>query len=79
MPRGSPGVLNPLRDTQQDIPACYCERCGGEVYYGETLYIWEGKRICSDCFEAIVSMWLKESPAGVAAALDIETEMVTGA
>lgn len=79
MPRGSPGVLNPLRDTQQDIPACYCKRCGGEVYSWETLYTWGDKRICSDCFEAVVTAWLKEAPKEVAAALDVETETVFGA
>ena len=76
MPRGAPGTLNPLRDIQQDSPACYCKRCGGEVYSGETLYTWEDKRICSDCFEAAVTAWLKEAPGEVAMALDIETEEI---
>ena len=74
MLRGTPGILNPLQDAQQATPACYCERCKGEVYSGETVYAWEGKQICSDCFKAVVTAWLKEAPGAVAAALEIETE-----
>lgn len=76
--RGTPGLLPPLRDTQQDEPACYCERknCGGEVFSGETVYTWQGRRICSDCFKSVVTAWLEEAPHEVAAALDIEMEEV---
>ena len=74
MLRGTTGLHNPTRDIQQDTPACYCKRCKGEVYSGETVYAWEGKQICSDCFKAVVTAWLKEAPREVAAALEIETE-----
>ena len=69
-------LLPPLRDAQQDEPVCHCKRCGGEVYSGETVYTWENKKICSDCFNAVVTAWLEEAPEGIAAALQIETEEV---
>lgn len=65
-----------LRDAQQDTPACYCKRCGGEVYPGETVFTWQDKKICSDCFKSVVTAWLEEAPNEVAAALEIETEEV---
>lgn len=76
MLRGTPGILNPLRDAQQDMPACYCKRCKGEVYSGETVFTWQGKKICSDCIKVVVTAWLEEAPHEVAAALEIETEEV---
>ncbi len=40
-----------LRDKQCDEPAAYCCLCGGEVYREDTLYVWEGRHICSACME----------------------------
>jgi len=74
MPRGTPGILSPLRDIPQDEPACYCERCGGEVYFGETTYAWQDKKLCSDCFKSVVTAWLEEAPKEVADVLGVETE-----
>lgn len=74
MLRGTVGLLPPLRDTQQDEPACYCKHCSGEVYSGETVFTWQDKEICPYCFKSVVTAWLKEAPREVAAALGIEME-----
>ena len=76
MLRGTNGLMAPVRDTQQDEPACYCERCGGEVFSGETVYTWQDKKICSDCFKSVVTAWLEDAPNEVAAALETEMEEV---
>ncbi len=73
MPGATKGLKPPLRDRQQDNVVCWCRRCSGEVYEDETLYIWEGKRICVDCFKSVVTAWVEEAPCEVAAALDIDT------
>ncbi len=70
------GLQLPLRDSQQANVVCWCRRCNGEVYEDETLYIWEGKRICVDCFKAKITSWMEEAPGEVAAALDIDTVTV---
>lgn len=67
-------MRDPMRDIQQDEPACYCKRCGGEVFSGETVFTWQDKKVCSDCFKAVVTAWLEEAPNEVAVALDIEME-----
>lgn len=28
-----------------------CDECGGEIYEGETAFLWEGKTICSYCYK----------------------------
>ena len=76
MLRGTSGLRDPIRDMQQDEPVCYCKRCGGEVYSGETVFTWQDKEICPDCFKSMVTAWLGETPNEVAAALDIEMEEV---
>ena len=62
----------PLRDVQEDRPVCLCQSCGGEVYAGETLFEWSGKRVCVDCFKRNVSLWLELSPEQVANALGFD-------
>lgn len=64
------GLKLPLRDSQEETPVCYCDRCGGEVYREEMLFEWDGKRICTDCFKEKVRLWLELSPQQVARALD---------
>lgn len=27
-----------------------CDRCGGEIYIGETLWRFHGRTVCRDCF-----------------------------
>ena len=73
MLRGTAGLQPALRDTQQDRVVCWCHRCCGEVYEYESMYIWEGKRICVDCFQSVVTAWVTEHPAEVASALDVTT------
>jgi len=71
---GTCGLRPPLRDVQQDPPSGYCEKCRGEIYQGETLYHWDGKRICPDCFDSAVTLWLHTDPKGLAYALGAEVE-----
>ena len=52
----------PLRDSQQEIPVCSCEGCGGEIYREELLYEWQGKWVCVDCFQSEMRGWLFRSP-----------------
>lgn len=40
-----------LRDKQQDPPAAFCDRCGGEQYACDTLYLLGGSRLCGQCVE----------------------------
>ena len=52
----------PLRDVQQDEPVCSCEYCGGEIYREETVFEWQGKWVCVDCFQSELSAWLRHDP-----------------
>lgn len=61
-----------LRDSQEEAPAFFCGSCNGEVYHGELTVLWDGKRLCMDCFKARVKEWLERSPAQVADALGFE-------
>lgn len=58
-----------LRDAQDETPSAYCEACRGEVYREESLFDWDGKQICPDCFKRKVRSWLELSPEQVANAL----------
>lgn len=40
-----------LPDKQQATPFAHCDRCQGEMYKGDTLYIWDGTKICGECME----------------------------
>lgn len=76
MIRGTPGLRLPLADRQEAAPVCLCGRCTGEMYAGEVNYVWQDKRICPDCFKAVVSAWLEEAAQEVACALGVESGMV---
>ena len=65
-----PKLSLPLRDIQNDEPAARCEKCLGEVYAEETMFEWDGRDICVDCFKENVRLWLELSPQQVAGALD---------
>ena len=71
-----PKLKLPLRDSQDESPASLCEECFGEVWSGETLFRWNGKRICEDCFKHKVRSWLELSPRQIANALDFPYESV---
>ena len=64
----------PLRDRQGEKAVLYCAACGGEVYRGEPVFDWEGRRLCVDCFKTRVDAWLESSPVQVAAALGFDCE-----
>lgn len=68
--------LDPLRDLQEEAPAAACERCRGEVYSGETMYLWEGEWLCSDCFKAAVEAMLEGCPSQVALEMGLDTKEV---
>ena len=58
----------PLRDTQQETPAAWCERCRQEVYSGETMYRWEGQWLCPECFRDAVNnadLWTLAADMGL--------------
>ena len=76
MLRGIPGLQRPVEDGQECVPAGVCMRCAGEIYPGETVFAWEGRRVCVDCFRAKVSALLKEAPKEVAQMLGVETREV---
>ena len=40
-----------LLDLQQEPPLAYCDQCESEQYKGDTLYAWEGIKICGECVE----------------------------
>lgn len=69
------GLRSPLTDLQVEEPVCWCGRCKGEVYSGESVFRWEKQRICADCFKHAVAAWLEESPLEVAGELSVEWEM----
>ena len=63
-----------LRDAQDETPAAYCHRCGGEVWREEYRVRWDGKWICPDCFRAEVERMLDEEPEALADALQLDCE-----
>lgn len=78
MIRGTPGLRPALEDVQMCWPGRLCDRCDGELYPGETAYLWEEQTICSDCFQAEIRAWLQVAAIEVAAALGVEAREVTG-
>ena len=68
----------PLRDTQQEEPVCTCGQCGGEVYRGESLFEWQGKWVCVDCFQSELNCWLVRSPEQAARELGFACRGLAG-
>ena len=66
------GLKPPLRDSQEDRPICLCPGCGGEVYAGEDLFEWEGKKVCVDCFKEEICLWVERSPRQAAEAMGFD-------
>jgi len=53
-----------LPDRQCDPVVAHCDRCGAEQYREDTLYTWEGTRICGECIKARVdAMTIQEIAA----------------
>lgn len=66
-------IKNPLRYPQDEIPACHCLKCGGEVWHGEPMFDWNGRGfICLDCFRASVSALLDSDPRLAAAEMGVD-------
>lgn len=55
-----------MRDAQDERPAAVCERCQGEIYHGEDIYLWDGQWVCVDCLKALVTAMLDSHPSQVA-------------
>ena len=64
-----PDLRPPLRDSQQEEPVCLCDGCLGEVYREETLYEWQGRWVCVDCFLGEMGRWLSHTPEQAARTL----------
>ena len=67
-------IKAPLRDAQQEAPAGYCEKCEGEVWRGESRFLWEGKWLCPDCFRSAVTNMLDQAPWQLAMELGLDVE-----
>jgi len=76
MIRGTPGLHPVPADVQAAGPVCLCQRCGGELYGGETSYFWDGRQMCMDCFRWSVTAWVNEAAQEAAQALGVETRIV---
>lgn len=68
------GLRPPLTDLQAEMPVCRCGSCKGEVYSGESVFRWEKRELCGDCFKDAVTAWLEETPLEVAEELNVEWE-----
>lgn len=62
-----------LRDVQEDMPVAY-DADRNEIYYGETTYIWEGREVVTETFQAAIRRLVEKSPQQLA--LDLGIEMV---
>lgn len=59
----------------QTAPAVdYCKRCGGEIYREETMYFWEGKWVCYDCFKTAVAALLDSNPQQIALEMQVDMQ-----
>ncbi len=69
---------DPLRDMQDEPPAGYCARCGGELWPGELVYNWDdrGVFICPDCFKTAVNKLLELDPKLVALEMGVDYQEV---
>lgn len=61
-------------DPQDAVTVAICgnRKCRGEVYSGETMYLWEGVWLCPDCFKSAVESLLSENPRQLALELDLD-------
>ena len=76
MTLGTQGLHPAWTDAQAVKPECLCRRCGGELYPGETSYLWNGSQVCTDCFQMAVTVWVCEAAQEAAQALGVETQVV---
>lgn len=66
----------PFRDPQQSPPAAHCDECGGELYCYDTVFHYDGKTMCRECFAERISTWVREYPYEIAAVLGVEMEEI---
>lgn len=72
-------LKNPIRDVQDDPPACFCQnpKCRGEVWPGQTRYYLYGRMYCEECFKDEITRRLESDPRGLALELGVEMERVS--
>lgn len=63
----------PLRDVQEEAPVGYGD-CGHEVYRGESIFEWEGRMLCTDCWRRAVGAALEECPEQLALEMQLSVE-----
>ena len=47
----------------EKVCAC-CDRCGGEIYEGESYHRLNGENVCDDCFERFARILLRPYRVG---------------
>lgn len=45
----------PRLEPPEDVIFAHCDRCGGEIYEGDTYYAVDGQNICVDCLRDFAS------------------------
>lgn len=70
---GPSSMFDPM-DRQDRPTAAACARCRGEIYPGETAYLYEGRWLCPDCFKAEIEKILRQDPRTLALALGLELQ-----
>ena len=45
----------PRLEPPEDVIFAHCDRCGGEIYEGDTYYAIDGQNICVDCLRDFAS------------------------
>lgn len=69
-------IPEPALEPNEDDPVCLCGKCQQEVYRGEALFTWKGRKVCPDCFRAALVEWMEGSLSTLADALMVEMEEV---
>lgn len=67
-------AITPFRDPQDADPVDLCgsRRCRGEIYPGETMYLYEDRWLCPDCFKAEIEKLLSRDERTLALALGLD-------
>jgi len=66
-----------LRDPQSQPPLAFCERCQGELYQNEIVYLWEGQALCPACFRTAIRRLAETSLPLLADLLGTEIQPLT--
>ena len=65
-------IQNP--DAQDRPPLAYCERCQGEIWSDQPVFLWKHKWICLDCFKSAINALLEDDPVMLAYEMQIEVK-----